>query len=222
MLEEVAALPRLDLLALQEVSTHAGVEDARAIAEALGPGYRWWQERAQSVRGLDQGNALVWDAERFELAPAGVLDLPAPEGRLLSRLPPSRRNALVAEGHGDGLSVRVVCVHLDVLGLTHKHAQLAHVLDDLDGRPRVELTLLAGDLNTYGMAGAVRWTRLRARAWERGFAEVSRGVRWTHRAARVRQKLDAVFAAPRGVRHRAWTVPTAASDHLPVLVELEK
>lgn len=200
---------------------HAGVEDARAIATALGPAYRWWQERAQRVRGLVQGNALVWDAERLDLEPAGVLDLPAPAGRVLRRLPPSRRNAIVAEGRWEGSSIRVACVHLDVLGLAHKHAQLGHVLEDLAARPAVDLQLLAGDLNTFGVAGAVRWTRLRRRAAVRGFDELTRGVRWTHRAAGVRQKLDAVFASPPGLPHRAWTVPTAASDHLPVLVEIE-
>lgn len=221
VLEELAAMPRLDLLALQEVSEHGGRPDADRVAEALGPRFRAWQVRAQHLRGMPQGNALVWDSLRVEVAERTVLDLPTPAGRLLKRLPPSRRNALVVDGCVGRRSLRVVVVHLDVLGIAHKHAQLSAVLDDAASRPEADLALIAGDLNTYGHPGAMRWTGLRALAARRGFEEVSTGIRWTHSAARVRQKLDAVFAAPRGLHHRAWTLPTAASDHRPVLVELE-
>jgi endonuclease/exonuclease/phosphatase family metal-dependent hydrolase len=221
VLEELAALPRLDLLALQEASEHGGRLDADRVAQALGPRYRAWQVRAQRLRGLPQANALVWDAMRIEVRERDVLDLPTPAGRLLRRLPPSQRNALVAEGCAGGRSLRVAVVHLDVLGIAHKYAQLSHVLDECARRPPADLALILGDLNTYGHHGAMRWPGLREMAARRGFEELSAGIRWTHSAARVRQKLDAVFAAPAGIPHRTWAAPTGASDHRPVLVELE-
>jgi endonuclease/exonuclease/phosphatase family metal-dependent hydrolase len=221
VIEEMAGLPPLDLIALQEVSEHGGRPDAEVIAESLGPTFRAWQVNAQRLRGMTQANALVWDSARFELASSDVLDLPLPEGRLMRRLPPSRRNALIAEGCIGRRRVRVACVHLDVLGIAHKHAQLGRVLDEMAGRPPVDLALIAGDLNTYGVAGTVRWTRLRGMAAQRGFRELTTRIRWTHAAAGVRQKLDAVFAAPPGLGHRVRALPTDASDHRPVVVELD-
>lgn len=221
LLEEVRRLPRLDLLALQEASEHDGRTDAECFAEALGPRYSCWQVRAQHLRGMPQANALVWDSLRIELSERSVLDLPTPSGRVLRALPPSQRNALVAEGHAGARSIRVTVVHLDVLGVAHKHAQLSHVLDDALRRPPVDLALLAGDLNTYGHPGAMRWAGLRRMAALRNFEELSAGIRWTHSTARLRQKLDAVFASPPGLPHRAWTEPTAGSDHRPVLVEVQ-
>lgn len=221
ILHELRALPRLDVLALQEVSEHGGRQDAARIAEALGPGYRAWQVRAQHLRGRPQANALVWDSNRIEIGARWVLDLPTPSGRLLRALPATQRNALVAEGCAGRRSVRITVVHLDVLGIAHKHAQLTHLLDQVAARDPVDLALIAGDLNTYGHAGTMRWSRLRAMARHRGYEEVSGGIRWTHSAARVRQKLDAVFAAPPGLAHRAYAAATAASDHRPVIVELD-
>jgi endonuclease/exonuclease/phosphatase family metal-dependent hydrolase len=221
VIEEATQLPPLDLLALQEVSEHEGRPDALLIAEALGPSFRAWQVSAQRLRGMVQANALVWDSARFEVARSDVLDLPLPEGRLMRRLPVSRRTALVAEGCFGPRRVRVACVHLDVLGIAHKHAQFRRVLDEMAARTPTDLALVAGDLNTYGVAGTIRWTRLRGMAAQRGFRELTTRLRWTHAAAGVRQKLDAVFASPPGIAHRARAVPNDASDHRPVVVELE-
>jgi endonuclease/exonuclease/phosphatase (EEP) superfamily protein YafD len=75
-------------------------------------------------------------------------------------------------------------------------------------------------MNTYGIAGRPRWTELRRLAEAANFEELTTGVGWTHRALGVRQKLDAVFASPRGLPHRAWRLPLPGSDHIPVLVEM--
>jgi endonuclease/exonuclease/phosphatase (EEP) superfamily protein YafD len=76
-------------------------------------------------------------------------------------------------------------------------------------------------MNTYGIAGRPRWAELRRLAAAARFEDVTTGIGWTHRTLGVRQKLDAVFATPQGLAHRAWRVPLPGSDHVPVLVDLE-
>lgn len=220
VLAGLASLPHLDLIALQELSSHGGRDDAEAIARRLGPGYRCAQFTAQHLRGVPQANGLVWDSQRLQVADARVLDLPTPAGRLLRRLPDSRRNTVLAEARVGRLQLRVYVVHLDVLGVAHKRAQLSRVLADAAARPAADLVLIVGDLNTYGLAGRPRWHRLRRLAREAGFEELTTGIGWTHRALGVRQKLDAIFASPPGLPHRAWRELRPGSDHLPVLAEL--
>jgi len=216
----VGSLPHLDLAAFQELSIHQGIPDARAIAERLGPDYRCAQFTAQLLAGSPQANGLVWDARVIGVDDVQAIPLPAPAGRLM-RLQGSHRNALMAEARLGDLALRVYAIHLDVLGVAHKHAQLRHVLADAASRPVVDLVLIAGDLNTYGVAGRPRWFKLRRLARDAGFEELTTGIGWTHRALGVRQKLDAIFAAPTGIRHRAWRELLPGSDHLPVLAELE-
>jgi endonuclease/exonuclease/phosphatase (EEP) superfamily protein YafD len=76
-------------------------------------------------------------------------------------------------------------------------------------------------MNTYGIGGRPRWNELRRLAAAASFEELTTGIGWTHRALGVRQKLDAVFAAPSGLGHRAWRLPLPGSDHVPLLVELD-
>lgn len=96
------------------------------------------------------------------------------------------------------------------------------VFDDASRRATADLTLFAErDMNTYGIAGRPRGGELRRLAAAARFEEVTTGIGWTHRAGGVRQKLHAVFAAPRGLAHHAWRMPVPGSDHVPVLVDLE-
>lgn len=202
---------------------HGGVEDAQAIARQLGPEYRAWQVTAQRLRGVPQANALLWDSSFLQVEDRAELELPAPAGRLMRRLPPSRRAALRIEGATPAGSLRVYNVHLDVLGLSHKAAQFAHVLEDAARRPPADLVLIAGDLNTYGPARLRPWRVLRRLAEQAGFTDVTARVGWTHAAGAYRQKLDAVYAQPAtGASARVLPLPRAerVSDHRPLLVEL--
>lgn len=221
VLESVRALPARDLISLQELSIHHGQSDAEAIVWRLGPSWRFEQVTAQVVAGRPQANGILWDSRRIELADVDTIELPTPSGRFMRRLPRQRRNAVVANLRLGALRLRLYAVHLDVFGVTHKHAQLSRVLDHASAPVTADLTLIAGDMNTYGIAGRPRWTELRGLAASADFEEVTTGIGWTHRALGVRQKLDAVFAAPRGLPHRAWRMPLPGSDHVPVLVDLE-
>ena len=114
---------------------------------------------------------------------------------------------------------RVYVVHLDVIGFTHKLEQFRAVLADIASRPPVPLTLVAGDLNTFGPARPRLWRRIGAAAHAAGLTNLTAGIRRTHASG---QKLDAIYAlAAQPVRHRAWTLKLRASDHYPVFAELE-
>ena len=219
-LAKLAAEAPLDLVALQEASVHAGVEDAQAIAARLGPSYVGWQVTAQHLRGEPQANAVVWDTARVAIEARDVLELPTPAGRVLRALPPSRRSALRIEGTAGGTPFRLHVVHLDVLGLTHKVAQFRTVLEDARRRPPIELAIIAGDLNTYGPARLRPWTVLDRAAASTGYREVTAEAAWTHAAGRLRQKLDADFVSPPGTPAAGRVLPIDASAHRPLLVEL--
>jgi endonuclease/exonuclease/phosphatase family metal-dependent hydrolase len=225
-LDEVVAgldhLGRPHLLALQEASEREGRSDSEVITHALGRDYRSCQVVAQHLRGVPQANAVVWDASKLTATRTSVLELPVPTGRLLKRLPESRRNAVVVDAKIERTTLRLYAVHLDVFGLAHKEAQLAAVLDDADRRRKVDLTVIAGDLNTYGLRGRPSWAGLRGLVAEHGFEDLTAGVAWTHRARPlIRQKLDAVLARPAGLRHRAKALLLPGSDHIPVVVDVE-
>jgi endonuclease/exonuclease/phosphatase family metal-dependent hydrolase len=220
VLDSLDALPRLDLVVLQELSVHQGQDDAELMARRLGPNWRWAQVTAQMVSGRPQANGFVWDSHRVEALAVDAVQLPTPSGRVMRAFPPTRRNAVVMEARIRHRRVRLYAVHLDVFGISHKHAQLAHLLADASSRDPVDLALIAGDMNTYGIAGRPRWSELRRLAHTAGFEELTVRIGWTHRGLGVRQKLDAIFAAPQGIPHRTWRVALPGSDHIPIVLEL--
>ena len=215
----------LDLLALQEASVHGGRADAETIAAALGEAsgleYDWFQAAAQKFRGREQANALIWRKGMFVHEPAVVSlsDLPSLrlrpiESAILRAIPPQRRIAIRAESE----VLRVYVMHLDVIGFAHKHEQFRAIVSDMSKRPSVPLTLVAGDLNTFGPPRLQLWRKIRATAHSAGLVELTRQLRRTHWMG---QKLDAIYAAGEvGAVHRAWTLGVRASDHLPVFAEL--
>jgi endonuclease/exonuclease/phosphatase (EEP) superfamily protein YafD len=88
----------------------------------------------------------------------------------------------------------------------------------MKARPPVRLTILAGDLNTFGPPRLRLWRRLRAAAHEAGLVELTHGLRRTHWTG---MKLDAIYAQGlTSASHRAWTLKLRASDHLPVFAEI--
>jgi endonuclease/exonuclease/phosphatase family metal-dependent hydrolase len=225
LLEAVRTLPDfrgLDLFALQEASMHDGRPDAALIAETLGDNYSYFQATAQLFRGHEQANALIWRRDLFEhdsLHVVSLNDLSIPhmtraERTLLRAIPPQKRIAIRAES----TDLRAYVMHLDVLGFAHKLEQFRAIITDMADRPAVPLTIIAGDLNTFGPPRLQLWRRIRAAAHEAGLVELTRGLRRTHWTA---QKLDAIYAAGAvPPRHRAWTRNVRASDHLPVFAEI--
>jgi endonuclease/exonuclease/phosphatase family metal-dependent hydrolase len=221
ILEGFARLPPLDVIAVQELSQHGSKLDADRIAEHLGPEWHAAQATAQFLRGRHQANGFIWNSHRINMAHVSTIGLPTPSGRALRNLPPSRRNAAVMEAYLGPRRLRLYSVHLDVLGIAHKHAQLARVLVDAVQRPPVDLTVIAGDMNTFGIAGRPRWAELRRLAQDAGFEELTVKLGWTHRGLGVRQKLDAIFASPRGLPYRSRRIVLPGSDHIPIMAELD-
>lgn len=213
----------IDLLCLQEASVHGGRPDAALVAEALGESYDHFQATAQVRRGVEQANALIWRREAFQPGVPQVLPLGVPafdkmtraERTLLRAIAPQQRIAIRAES----TTLRVYVVHLDVIGFTHKVEQFGAVLADMESRPHVPLTLVAGDLNTFGPPGLKLWRRLAATASEAGLVDVTHAVWSTHWTS---QKLDSIFVRANGeVESRAWTHETRASDHQPVFADID-
>ena len=213
----------VDLFALQEASIHDGRPDADAISEVLGPQFRSFQATAQMLRGRDQGNALIWRPQAFEpsapevvaLTGAGALPMTRAERTLLRAIPPQRRIALRAES----AAMRVYVVHLDVIGFTHKLEQFGAVVADMQTRPAVPVTLVAGDLNTFGMPRLQMWRRIRAAAKSAELVELTKAVRRTHWTS---QKLDAIYMkCAFDVKHHAWALKVRGSDHLPMFAEID-
>lgn len=219
IVEGFARLLPLDLIALQELSEHGGELDAERIAGRLGPEWHAAQATAQFLRGRHQANGFIWNSNRINVHYVSTIALPTPSGRALRNLR-SRRNAAFMEARLGNLRLRLYSVHLDVLGIAHKHAQLARVLRDATERSPVDLTIIAGDMNTFGIAGRPRWAELRRLSHEAGFDELTVNVGWTHRGLGVRQKLDAIFASPQGLPHHTRRVVVPGSDHIPITVEL--
>jgi endonuclease/exonuclease/phosphatase family metal-dependent hydrolase len=211
----------LDLFAVQEASVHDGREDASTIAEALQGDYDYFQATAQLFRGSEQANALIWRRGLFEkpldivsLSELPNLRLSRAERTLLRAMPPQRRIALRAESP----ELRVYVMHLDLIGFAHKLEQFRAIVNDIAHRPPAGVTLIAGDLNTFGPPRLQLWRQIRRAAHGAGLVELTHGLRWTHWTA---QKLDAIYAGGAlPPAHRAWTLKVRASDHLPVFAEL--
>jgi len=213
----------LDLFCLQEASVHDGRPDAARIADALAGGYDHLQATAQVRRRLPQANALIWRREAFQPREPQIVSLSNPpmdrmshaERTLLRAIAPQQRIAVRAES----AALRVYVVHLDVIGFTHKLEQLRAVIADMAARPSVPLTIVAGDLNTFGPPAWQLWRRLDAAASEAGLVEVTRELTRTHWTA---QKLDAIFIRTKGqFTSHAWTLNLRASDHQPVFADVE-
>jgi endonuclease/exonuclease/phosphatase family metal-dependent hydrolase len=188
----------------------------------MGDGYSSFQVTAQRRRGVDQGNGLVWRRGTFEPGSPEVVPLDTlvakmsiAERTLLRAVPPQRRIAIRAES----AQLRVYVVHLDVIGFAHKLEQLKAVITDMDVRPHAPLTVVAGDLNTFGPPGLQLWRKLDAAAKGARLVDVTRRIRRTHWTS---QKLDAIFIrSDMPVRHRSWTLPLKASDHQPVFADID-
>ena len=199
---------------------HAGRLDAARIAEALGAGYNYFQATAQLRRGVEQANALIWRRDVFDPGQPEIVSLSSPallrsptsvrmsraERTLLRAIAPQKRIAIRAES----AALRVYVVHLDVIGFTHKLEQFRAVIADMAARPPVPVTLVAGDLNTFGPPAWQLWRRLHTAAREAGLVEVTTDVRRTHWTA---QKLDAIFVrTPNPLEARSWALKSLRSQ----------
>ena len=223
----------VEALALQEASVHEGREDAEVIAEHLGPSYRHRQVMTHTLKGHVQANALVWDTRRVEVTATSELVLPRradnglsrTERTLLSVMRKQQRMSLAFDCRIGGLDWLLYVAHLDVFGYRHKLEQFGAILADCANRPPADVTVIAGDLNTFRLVGRrPKWTRLAEKADAAGFEDLTGDIRWTHsfRRVPVRQKLDAIFIrSERSLLYQSWSLDLPGSDHIPVFADIK-
>ena len=222
---------QLDLLALQEASVHDMLDDARSIADVLGTTYDCYQVTADLYAGRVQANALIWNSARVHVKNTGAVKLPRRhevglplgERTLLRALRAPQRISLVADACLEADTLRIYLAHLDVIGFEHKREQLSRILRDARERAVVDLTILAGDLNTFKIRSRPSWQGLITAAKEAGFHDITAGIGWTHavRSLNMRQKLDAIFVSRgRPFQYRSWTLEARGSDHIPLFADI--
>jgi endonuclease/exonuclease/phosphatase family metal-dependent hydrolase len=130
-----------------------------------------------------------------------------------------RRGMLRVEVEVEGRKVNFVTTHLDYQfedGRSFEAEQLLHLLEDVDGP-----VVVVGDFNDepQGSAYKLMLTRFDD-AWIRSKAK-SEGL--SYPADKPVKRIDYIFARTSdGIKmKRSWVVSTLASDHLPVMAELE-
>lgn len=221
----------VDVLALQEASVREDNHDAEAIANTLGSTFHYHQETYHYLRHQAQANALVWNTERVQLDTITSFALPKRHEVALSRnesaflraFPIQNRAALVSEGTIGSARLRICSAHLDVVGFAHKRAQFNAVIQELEARPPVDLTIVGGDFNTFRFGSRPDWKALKTRAAQAGLDSISDPIAWTAgvRSIRFRQKLDEIFAGSRRrMQTRVWTLDVKGSDHLPLFADI--
>ena len=222
----------IDMLALQEASIHAGVEDASVLAQALGANYEYYQMAAQRVNGRVQANALIWNVDRVQVDARSSVKLPQrhevklshAERLFLRAIPLQHRISLVIEGRMAQKLLRIYVAHLDVMGYELKHQQFHYILQDAHQRSAVDLSVIAGDLNTFRLFRArPTWRQLEHTAHAVGFRDITTEILWTRSESRgrLKQKLDAIFIRqPQLLSYRSWSLEIPGSDHIPVFAEL--
>lgn len=230
-IQEHDAFADLDILALQEVSTHKNEEDAKVIANTLGSDYDYFQFSTHTYWKWKQGNALIWNKKRFKIITIDTLHLPQSsqsllpkwESRLLRFIPKQQRNSIVVEGIYKKKRVRVYVTHLDVVGYTHRWEQLRAVLLAEEAKKPVDIAIIAGDMNTIKIPTRDVWKNFAAQVESYQFKDITTAVEWTHfvsRRLKMKQKLDAIFLKPATLPYTSWSLDVRGSDHLPVFANI--
>jgi endonuclease/exonuclease/phosphatase family metal-dependent hydrolase len=135
--------------------------------------------------------------------------LPRPQGG-------EQRGLLEAVVNVRGVRVRIANTHLQHNSAVERTAQVERIMELLAGSR--EPVVLLGDLNARpdGPEIAPLYTRYDD-AWDEGGA----GDGFTFSAADPRARIDYVFVSPLIAVESATVLDTLASDHLPVVAELE-
>jgi endonuclease/exonuclease/phosphatase family metal-dependent hydrolase len=202
-LDQLAGLVgELDVIGLQEAdagSLRSGfLNQTRYIAEAAGMPYWSHQPNRRVARMAASSNGLISRPE-----PSAVLDYPLP-----SRIP--GRGALLARyGHGHDALV-VVVAHLS-LGAQSRARQLGFIAELLQDSPHA---VLMGDLNCEPNSAELRALFART-SLQAPVMNTPTFPSWQPRRA-----IDHILVSRGIVVERAWALPTAFSDHLPLAAEL--
>jgi len=196
-----------DVVALQEADRRFGAREA-----AIPPHLLDEHSDLKPVPFGARAGSLGWHGntilvrKRIAIGPHAMLHLPSLEPR----------GAVMAELQADGVTLRVVGMHLDLSGLWRRR-QAHALITEVESRGAPMPTVLMGDLNEW----SARSGCLRDFAAHFTLADTGR----TFHAHNPIARLDRIMASP-DIRIRAsgvHTSPTArtASDHLPIWAEVE-
>lgn len=216
--DSLAALAA-DVVCLQEVDRHYSersgwADQAGELAAALGMTAVYGVALRQAARAPDRpprdyGNAIL---TRLPVRGHRVIRLPGrprsePRSMVIAELSPGAAATGTAGLH-------VGCLHLQHNSAPARAAQLDVVVAEL---PRTGPLVLAGDFNATPDAGELAPLRGRlVDCWERG----GRGRGATFPSRFPLRRLDYVLVSPELTPRRAAVVPTTASDHRPLVVDL--
>lgn len=210
---------------------HRGVEDAQRIAEIMGPHYRYYQGNVKIQFGMLQGNALIWNEKRIKINKMKTFFLPDVYGHHLPRwekvlfkfLPKQDRICLAVKGMLGEKSIKIYVTHLDVLGFSHKRAQLDAIFDHDETEKPADICCIAGDFNTFRFIVRPNWINLSEAAKESGFQDITTKIMWTFASKRRRfkQKLDSIFIKPYDFVYKSWALDIEGSDHIPVFCDVK-
>lgn len=205
-IEESSLLSGFDVLLLQEMDL-AGTE---AVANAFCADYSFASRHPHANTGRDFGNAVV---TRWPITDRAQIDLPH-----AARVRGHHRHATFASVDVDGIAIGCYSVHTEVplLPLSKRREQFAQLAADTASGPP-DRSVVGGDFNTITARG-LRALDIALR--EAGLERVTADAGRTYRKASLSMRLDHIFAA--GFRTvGCGSVPTEASDHPPLWVELE-
>ena len=208
---DVIKREHVDVVGLQEVDR--GVERTQRIDEIA--------ELAKLTK-MDYAFAfnLKYQGGQYGVAILSRFPIQATDHRLFKNLREAERRGVIrAEVKIDGRIVNFVTTHLDYQyddGRVFEAEQLLGALKDVSGP-----VIVVGDFNDVPTGGAYKLMRNKfVDAWIESGAS---GEGLSYPADKPAKRIDYVFTreADRIRAKRAWTVATLASDHVPVVADLE-
>lgn len=221
----------LDVVALQESYVHNNVSDAAIITSTLGDDYTYFKVDSAYLFGRPQSNAIIWNKKKltvinknsFTLPNMYEVTVPVWEKTLLRAIPKQKRTCLFIEGVVGKKTFRIYSTHLDVIGFTHKRAQLNAILTHAKAQSPVDITCITGDLNTFKVNSRPRWRGLTEDTELSGFKDLTNKILWTfsNPVIGMQQKLDSIFVSPAHVSYTSWSLDVRGSDHIPLFSNID-
>lgn len=238
----------IDFLMLQEASIHADKEDASLISKCLGKNYTYFQATAQKSNGFAQANAIIWNTQKISVDTFDILEMPPFHSTSRLRMPYKRiydkehkiavflksvfqkRITLLLEGKIYDKTFRIYVVHFDILGLASKKRQMSFVLENADNRKKVDIEIIAGDINTFKYFNFPQWNSIKEITENSGFKDLTTEIKWTYSDIRFtkkylsKHKLDAIFIRQKNKQsinsYKSWSLDIPGSDHIPVFANI--
>jgi endonuclease/exonuclease/phosphatase family metal-dependent hydrolase len=105
---------------------------------------------------------------------------------------------------------------------------MSFIIDDANTRKKVDIEIIAGDLNTFKYFNMPNWNSIREITKEAGFTDLTSEIAWTFSDYRfttsyfAKHKLDAIFIrySHAEFTSTSWSLDIAGSDHIPVFANI--